>query len=785
MRSLVTSLLAAACVFHLTEGSAAATDARPAVSLSGLPIEFEANQGQHPPAVRYLARTSSYRVALTDDGAMVMPLRSAAPAAPVRMRFEGAAGASLLPQRMSGHRTHYFLGEDRAARYTDIPNFERVLYKAIYPGVDAVFYARDGEIEYDLVLAPRADPRRIALAFDGARRLALDRSGDLLIHTDQGVLVQRKPVVYQERDGRRTPVAASYRITGQRVRFELARYDASRPLTIDPVLSYSTHLGGGSSDAAHAVAVDAAGNAYVAGATASGNWPVAGAYQGSLAGTRDAYIAKLNPQGTGLVYSTYIGGRRSASAAKAIAVDAAGNAYVAGTTNSSTYPTTAGAYSAALAAGGGFVTKLNAAGNALVYSTYLGGADVAALRVDASGNAYVAGRSGGGLPTTPGALQGSYPSAAGSSGFVAKLNPTGTALAYSTFLGGSGADSITALAIDGSGNAYVTGHAQSTNFPIASPYQSTSRGGTDAFVAKLNAGGSALVFSTYLGGSSDDYGKAIAVDAAGKVYVAGESYSIDFPVVSGHAKPARSTQYSVGTITVMSADGAGVAMSTYFGGKACLSDTVTGCVPTSAYNDGATAIAVDPGGQNIYVAGYLSSIQVDLLQDAVQQDRNGEMDAFVLKLSVDPFTQRILNIRYATRLGGAGAEKATAIALDPQGNAYVVGSSTATNFPTTKGAYRIANAGGEDVFVAKLSTLGRPLTLQGACYVDGIRLWTDGALDATGTVTFYDGASVLGSAPVVNGRALYSGPPALGVHKLTAVRSGEPTPSQAIYCRYE
>jgi len=666
-----------------------------------------------------------------------------------------------------------------------------VIYRDVYPGVDVVFYGKNGQIEYDFILKPDADPAKIQFAFAGAQKIEVDPAGDLLIHTAAGTLKQHQPQVYQEHDGQREAVAASYRVLlGNHVGFQLASYDRARLLTIDPVLSYSTYLGGSGIDTANAIAVDAAGNAYITGTTNSSKFSTSGAFQSTLSGTSDVFVAKLNPQGTGLVYSTYIGGRRSISQAMGIAVDASGNVYVTGTTDSNTYPVTTGALSAGISGGGAFVTKLNATGNALVYSTYLKGAVPAAIRVDASGNTFVAGQAFASLVTTSGVLQAVNPSGTVGSGFVSKLNATGSALVYSTYLGGTAEDAVRGLAIDSGGNAYAVGVTSSDNFPIVTgAFQPARKGAQDGFVSKLDAAGKTLLFSTYLGGAVNDLANAVAVDASGRIFVAGETFSVDFPSLNGGALNSfhNSTAFNVAFLTVLNPDAASLVISAYFGGKACLTSDVQSCFPTKP-NDGATAIAVDASGSNIYLAGYLSSVDVTLV-DAIQAKLNGPTDAFVVKMVFDALSN-VFRLSYSTRLGGSDTERAAGLAIDAQGNAYVVANSVGTSFPTTQGAFRVANsgAGASDAVIAKLSTLGVPVTLDGSCGFQAgqiTQLRATLAINATGNITFMDGSTAIATVPIANGMALFSAPAQVGVHKYTAVRSSDGSVSPPLSCKVE
>lgn len=566
-----------------------------------LPVSFEVNRGQAAPEVKFLARGRNYDLYLTTTGT-VLASRGGA----VRMKLVSANRAlEVEGVEPLAARSSYFLGNDSRQWRTNIPHYARVRYRNVYPGVSLLLYGAAGRLEYDFIVAPGADPGRIRMAFEGAEELRLEASGDLVVRVAGGEIRQFKPLVYQEVAGVRKAIQGRYLVKGRQVGFQIGRYDASRPLVIDPVLSYSTYLGGSGGERIHALAVDASGNAYLTGITNATSFPTTtGAYRGSPGGGLDVVVAKLNASGTALVYSTYLGGG-SRDWGSAIAVDAAGNAYVTGQTESSNFPTTPGALRTTSGRGGSdaFVLKLNPSGSALIYSTCLGGANDNdsgyGIAVDKDGNAYVAGgTSSRDFPTTPGAFRTtlgggdcgnvifSWPC---SDAFVSKLNPAGSALVYSTFLGGDKADQGAAIAVDSSGNAYVTGYAASTNFPTtAGAFRTTSGGAEDAFVVKLNAGGTALVYSTYLGGSASDYGNGIAIDSSGNAYVAGRTYSSNFPTVNAlqNASGGSSDVFAV----KLNPTGAPV-YATYLGG---------------AKGEGGSAIVVDASG-NAYITGSADS----------------------------------------------------------------------------------------------------------------------------------------------------------------------------------
>jgi hypothetical protein len=653
-----------------------------------VPLSFEANQGQADSRVNFLARGNGYALFLTPGQAVLSLHQPAehssgqAPSGPaaagdvLAMQFLGAnANPRVTGLDEQAGVTNYLIGNDPAQWHMHIANYGTVQYQGLYPGIDLNYYGNQRQLEYDFVVAPGADPRVIHLAFQGARSLALNDQGNLVLHTAGGDVVEHAPVLYQECDGGRQAVSGHYLLEGDgRVGFAVGRYDSSRTLTIDPILSYSTYFGGPTHFGNNAeniglgIAVDGAGNTYVTGYTTATDLPTLNPIQGTSGGGApylfgDAFVMKLNASGNALVYSTYLGGSGDDSG-QGIAVDAAGNAYVTGYTTSTDFPT-ANALQAANGGGrDGFVAKLNAAGTALVYSTYLGGSGDEFGRgivVDAAGNAYVTGdTSSTDFPTA-------NPLQAGNGGgstdaFVAKLNGAGTALVYSTYLGGSGDDSGQGIAVDAAGNTYVTGYTTSTDFPTANSLQPANAGGYDAFVAKLNAAGTTLVYSTYLGGSHSDFGTGIALDAAGNAYVTGYTASVDFPTVNPFQATTGSTYpFDVDAfVTKINASGQALVYSTYLGGNGL---------------DEARAIAVDGAG-NAYVTGYTDSADFPTV-DPFQKGPVGGYDVFVTELNA-PGTALV----FSSYLGGStGSQFGNAIAVDSCGNAYVTGDTGACDFP--------------------------------------------------------------------------------------------------------
>jgi photosystem II stability/assembly factor-like uncharacterized protein len=478
-----------------------ATRERVSEAYGNLPISFEANQGQFDSRVKFVSRGNGCTMFLTANEA-VFQLRVGTetnkrdshlietgnlnPAIPdsqlaiLKMKLVGASAAPVAQgmNELPG-KVNYFVGNDSKKWRTGVATYGKALFKQVYPGIDLVYYGNRRELEYDVEVAPGANPRAVRLAFEGARRMRIDKRGDLVLSTAVGEIRQRKPIAYQETNGTRKEVSARFVMKGARqVGFEIARYDTSKPLVIDPVLSYSTYLGGNDNDNGSGIAVDASGNAYIAGATSSFDFPVTVSLQPVPIESFNAFITKLNATGTALIYSTVLGGN-NADIGFDMAIDAAGNAYVTGDTFSNDFPMMNPIQSTSAGSDEAFITKLNSTGSALVYSTYLGGSGSEigqAIAVDAGGSAYVTGFTASNNFPTANALQPVFGGMRDS--FITKLNPAGTAFVYSTYLGDIGRDSGSGIAVDSAGNAYVVGSTNSPNFPHPNALQPDFKGKT-------------------------------------------------------------------------------------------------------------------------------------------------------------------------------------------------------------------------------------------------------------------------------------------------------------------
>jgi hypothetical protein len=698
---------------------------KPDRSYGTLPLSFELNQGQTNGRVKFLARAGGYLLFLTPTEA-VMALdnptgrrrgkenrearagtndaEARAPRRIIRMKLQGANPEPLIEGlEQSANTTNYFTGSDPTQWRTDIPSYARVRYGAVYPGIDMVYYGDQRRLEYDFVVAPGADPNLIQMAFKGIENFEITRMGDLLLRTAQGDIRQSRPVAYQERDGTREEVSAGYSALGEgRVGFQVGAYDPTRRLIIDPVLVYSTYLGGSGFDQGYAVAVDSFGNSYVTGKTAAADFPTtAGAFQTNYGGG-DAFIAKLDPTGTRLIYSTYLNG----ASGNGIAVDAAGNAYVTGEAGTTNFPTTAGAFQTSPMGFDTFVTKLNPTGSSLVYSARFGGNfdDFGrGIALDSAGNAFITGwtacRANICTYPTVNAFQPNY-AGGNNDAFVTKINSQGSALVYSTYLGGGAIINGTedwgeAIAVDNAGSAYVTGYTYSPDFPVTSGAYDTSRAGLDAFVTKFAPNGTSLVYSTFLGGAGRELGQGIAVDVSGNAYVTGLTESSDnpftqayegFPVTPGAFQNKGSFDAFV---TKFNAQGSALVYSTYLGGSSGV--------------DRGWAIAVDGAG-SAYVTGDTTATNFPTASPIQNAYGGGLSDAFVTKLNAAGS-----GLVYSTFLGGNLSDEGRGIALDQNGDAYATGDTSSSDFPTVN-PVQGDNGGGlsnhDDAFVVRIGSAG-------------------------------------------------------------------------------
>ena len=712
----------------LTPAEANAARSRFEEVYSASPLQFEVNRGQADRRFDFLSRAGGYDV-LVSPTETVFALKEerrekrgnsphAAPHVVVLgMKLVGAsAGAAPSGEGQLAGRVNYFKGGDSPQKRVDIPTYSGVRYGSVYPGVDVVYYGKRRELEYDFVVAPGGDSKRIKLKFNGAGRVKLDaQTGDLVLGVGVREVRQHRPVAYQETGGARREVAARYVWLGaSTVGIKVGDYDKSLPLVIDPVLSYSTYVGGSGFDSGGGVAVDAAGNIYVTGQTSSADFPTTpGTFRnGAGLPNSDLFIMKINPKSTGasgIIFSTYIGG---GGHSLDIALDPAGNIYVTGGSSSPGYPVSANAFQPNIGGSDdGTVLKLSAAGNALLYSSYIGGRSsdgCKGIAVDAAGNIYVAGHAySDNIQTTPGAFQPAFGGMqfGGGNGdgdaFVAKINPsaaTGAAsLLYLTYLGGGGGEfGGFGIAVDAAGGVYVTGRTDSANFPVTQgAFQPVKSGGNDLFITRLKPEGKGagdLSYSTFLGGQGDDRGIGLALGRDNSVYVTGYTTSADFPTTKSalQSKPAGDRDFFVSKLDLQKTGAGALVYSTLVGGSAM---------------DVGWDVAVDAVG-NAYVTGETRSTDLPITAGAFQSAIGGVSDAFSAP-GGDGFAAKLnaagTALVYFTYLGGAEGDSANHIALDAKNNAYVSGGYTfSPNFPTTVNSVRNSWGGSSDAFVARI-----------------------------------------------------------------------------------
>jgi hypothetical protein len=627
-------------------------------------LMFERNDGQHPSPIRFAARGAGYRMSMLDDG-IALSLSTARGPVQLTTRFDGARGRRRPHgERPLSARVNYFVGSDPRAWRQDVPTFASVRYPQVYDGIDVVFYGTGQHLEYDVVVAPEARPESARLRFDGAQWVGVDVDGSLALGLPNGELRCTKPVAYQLEDSVRQPVDVAYRLDDEVVTFEVGAYDRSRELVIDPVLVFSTYLGGANGDAVIGVAVDAAGSTYATGHTNSSDFPVSpNAPQPQIA-IEDGFVTKFNRNGA-IVYSTYFGGS-NADHGTAIGVDAAGAAYVIGATNSTDLPVTSGAFQRQYAGGSdAFVLKLNPSGSRIAYLTYLGGTEDepyvgarAGIAVDPSGIAtVVSSTSSGDFPTTAGALQRTHPAPV-EIGFATRLNATGTGLIFSTLLTGTGVSGQDArgVALDAQGRAIVVGAVDGgmTTTRTVGP-----AGSRDGYALKLNAFGSALVFSTRFGGSVEDVAHAVTYDPNRDVaFITGTTDSADFPANGIQGHKGRADAFLL-TIT---SNGSSSLYSALLGG--------------SGTDQG---LAIGSSGDYITLMGSTSSPDFPTV-NPVQPYRSAFGTAFIARL------RGSVGILFSTTIGGSRAETLTSGAIDGAGAATIGGSTNSSDFPLQNAA---------------------------------------------------------------------------------------------------
>jgi len=716
-----------------------------------LPMEFEENRGQADPDVRFISHGKGYTLFLTASEAVVVlnqrnegkdarvgrsPLRrrtmtGSKTTSVVRMKI---LGGNPVPQSIGtsplAGTVNYFTGRDAHNWHTGISTYSAVHYSEVYPGTDLVYYGKDRQLEYDFVLNPGADPGKIALSFEGTKGLAIDGTGNVTMGTEAGKLILLKPTIYQIIGGQKMSVHGRYVLrANQIVGLELGRYDSNKALVVDPVLSYSTYLGGSADEFAESVVADGQGNVYIAGATTSVDFPHAGspiANSGHCVG----FVMKLDSTGTTALYSVYFGGSAGDSGcfsgdyAWSAAVDSGGQAYVVGPTVSQDFPVTTNAFQSSLFAGASssaFLLKLSQDGGSLLYSTYLGGENndgADGIAVDSGENAYVGGWSTSAhFPVTSNAFQtvllSNVDSGGWGNGFISRIDTTKSgpsSLVYSSYLGGSNpsGDAVMDVAVDSNHNAYLTGFTSAADFPVtaSTAFQaSASIQNWCGFVSRIDtsqSGPSSLLYSSYLCGTFSDWGVRIVLDQQSNAYVGGVAASMDFPTNVGEPNSQFGKAFAAKLNTGLSGS-ASLVYSTLLGGNNSLG-------PTLAVGNAPNAIAVDSNG-NAYIVGLTLCSDFPTTSDAIQTTlKSSSGNGFLTALGPDGSS-----VLYSTYFGGSGTrlggDQVGGVALDPDSNIYIVGQTDSDDLPTTSGAFQLSLDGSTDAFAAKFTALSVPRIL--------------------------------------------------------------------------
>ncbi len=753
-------------------------------TIAKVPLSFEENLGQATGQVKFVSRVPGMTLSIL-PAEMTLTLapeqkaeHTSSKQQTIRLKLvNGDKNSNIVAEAIQPGKSNYLIGNDSSKWKTGVARYGRVRQKDVYPGIDLVYHGSNDSLEYDLVVAPGVDPTQIRLAYSGVEKLTINRNGDLLLSVGDSQIIQKRPLVYQEIDGVRKEIESKYlRVRGSHVKFSVAAYDVSKPLVIDPVLTYGTYLGGTDFDTSSGIAVDSAGNAYIVGYTSSTDFPTSTTgYKRSLVGSQSAIVAKIDTTTGTLVYSTYIGGNVFGnSRGTAIAIDAAGNAYVTGDTTSKDFPIVSG-----------FQTTHSE-----------GGASGIASQSDA---------------------------------FIAKFNSTGSTLLFSSYLGGSTGEEIAnGIAVDNAGAAYIVGNTGSTNFPVSgTAYQSTKRDNLgpntyDAFVAKIDTVSHLKIYATYIGGNANEFGAGIAIDDSGNATIVGNTSSTDFPVISGSYDTTPNPNYIVGYVSKVNSTGSALIYSTFVksvnsfaqtdgiaidsDGNAFITGVSDMALPGASvfplgssqpFNRGVYVAKLNPSGsallQSAWVFGAQEVYGISKRNDGTTYVTGyaGQLMTISPTQSISPNSRFILRLPPALDAIGFGyafdtqaglQNRSGTIAVDSTNNVYVVAHTSGFQIPTTAGALQTSPNGGTDIVLLKLSDNSIPTTTSLAIAQPSptragqtLTLNATVAGAATGNVTFNDGGLMLGTAPVNGGVATLSSTiPTAGTHNLSATFNGTP-----------
>lgn len=783
-------------LFAASAGAARQDGASPARAavLPGKPALFERNDGQFSADIAFRAEFSRVSAAIHGDGSF--SVRSAGapsmPPAPVRFSLRGANQAAVArAEHPQAYRTHYFRGGKDPRQVQDVPHFARLQFDHVYPGVALAYYPANGALEYDFIVQPGGDLKKIAWKVSGAKSLKLNKEGDLIVQSASGKHVQRKPSAYQTIAGERRAVDAAFRLAANgAVGFAVGPHDKKAALVIDPVIEYASYLGGAGDDSPRAVTIGPDGSIFVAGVTRSSDFPTVGAYSARLGGASDAFVSKINPNTGALVYSTYLGDSRNADEGMGIAVDSAGAAYITGLAGAK-FPTTAGSYVPAITQKSGFLTKLSPAGNTLAYSSLIPGTQPKAIAVDAQGRAAITGEAGTNFAATATAHQNGSGGDTGGfttdltvagDAFIFLMNATGSAPVFATFYGGSLSDNAGGIAIDTAGNFWIAGATRSNGLSMVGAFNPSRLGPQDSYVAVFSPAGQRIAASYLVSSRFNSSVAGVAADPYGNVVVAGVSDNAgvaDATLIGGSLSPVFTTT-NKGYVAKLALSPLRLVFASYVGSRANNGDSVSG-------------VTVDRAG-DIHVAGVMSADVMattyfkpigEFLSGAAIRARytNGDA-AFAVGIQRDG-----KSLLYATLLAPCGAAvacSAPTIGSRLAGEVVFAGSTYADWVPIATANTRPKIAGRLpyppdgyvmtlDLFRADLEIGTVNQSFNNNAFPAALRATAYGAV-TTGNVTFADGLTVLGTAPLVEGVARLTVPLPAGIRALRATLGAVQSP---------
>ena len=652
---------------------------------------FTENNGQNnDTGVKYIYAASDRSVGFVESGYIIKMTNADNLTSLVKVSFEGANPVSPEGSGKLTHMSNYFIGRNSSNWRTGVSNYQKVVYSNLYDGIDMIFYTVKEGLKFDFILSTGSDPEKISIHYGGVSGINVDSDGNLIVTTSSGSWLEEKPYCYQLIDSKLVEVSSDYLLDNHIIKYTVKSYNRNHTLIIDPLI-YSTYFGGSAYDESTSVCIDSENNAYVTGGTSSSNFPItSGGYDETHNGDRDVFVFKMSHDGSNLIYSTFIGGS-SVDVGLSLTIDSYGNTYITGMTTSIDFPTTVGSFDQTYNGGGliyygdSFVFKLNIDGSNLVYSTYLGGIlgdSGQCILVDLNDCAYITGfTESPDFPTTLGSYDIIHNG--GFDAFIAKVNPDGSELVYSTFVGGSSSDYGYSIVADENNNIYATGSTGSSDFPTTSEsFDETHNGEEDVILFRLSQDGSELDFSTFIGGSGRDRGWDLCIDSKRNLYVTGYTESPNFPTTPGCYDDTYEGDSWDTVILKCNNDGSDMIFSTFVGG---------------VESDEGYSVVIDTENY-VYVSGATGSFDFPVTSGSFDVTFNyGTVDTFILKMN-----PRGSELTYSTYMGGTEVDRGLSIAIDSLKNVYVTGLTHSMDFPTTSGSFDESYNGNREIFLLKL-----------------------------------------------------------------------------------